>query len=109
VFETQAARGASPNSYYDPSGARVVVDARFKNLETDPSMVLWPYAQHLMVLENKTATGPSDGAGAALGNRVPDYFVASYLNEPRVGRGYPGPRRATCAMPTTSASSIQRP
>ena len=42
TFETEAARGASLNSYYDPSGARVVVDARFKNLDTDPSMVLWP-------------------------------------------------------------------
>ena len=43
-----------------------------------------------MVLENKIATEPSGDTGAALGNGVPDYFVASYLNEPRVGRGYPG-------------------
>lgn len=91
TFEKQTDQGTSLNSYYDPSRARVVVDARLnKNLETDPSLVLWPYAQHLMVLENKIAIGPGDNAGAALGNGVPDYFVASYLNEPRLGLGFPG-------------------
>ena len=90
TFEKPTDQGTTINSYYDPSGARVVVDARLKNLERDPSTVLWPYAQHLMVLENKTAIGLGDKTGAALGNGVPDYFVASYLNEPRIGLGYPG-------------------
>ena len=52
--------------------------------------MLWPYAQHLMTLENKAAFLANNGPALALANAVPDYFVASHLNEPRIGRGFPG-------------------
>ncbi|HET9269200.1 MAG TPA: hypothetical protein VFO31_13590 [Vicinamibacterales bacterium] len=90
TIESRGGGGVGLNSYYDPSGAKVVVGAEIANLETDPSMVLWPYAQHLMTLENKVVIPSNDGPGPALANAIPDYFVASHLNEPRLGRGFPG-------------------
>jgi len=78
------------NSYYDPLGAKVMVGRELANVESEPSTVLWAYAQHLMTLENKAVFSSNNGPAAALVNAVPDYFVASHLNEPRIGRGFPG-------------------
>jgi hypothetical protein len=95
------------NSYYDPLGAKVMVGRELANVESEPSTVLWAYAQHLMTLENKAAFSSNSGPAAALVNAVPDYFVASHLNEPRIGRGFPAPPKATCGIWTISASSIR--
>ena len=85
--------GGSPNSFYSLEDGKVVVDRGVGDLDTDPSMVLWPYAQHLMKVENETAIRAYDGLGGALSNGVPDYFVASYLGDPRIGKGFPGAKQ----------------
>ena len=90
TIESGKGREIGLNSYYSVGDAKVVVNAAIGNLETDPSMVLWPYAQHLMLLVNKALVMAGDGPAQALSNAVPDYFVASYLDEPRLGRGFPG-------------------
>jgi uncharacterized membrane-anchored protein YhcB (DUF1043 family) len=78
------------NSYYDERGAKVMVGPQLTNVESDPSTVLWAYAQHLLTLENKVAFSSNNSSAQALANAVPDYFVASHLNEPHIGRGFPG-------------------
>jgi hypothetical protein len=78
-----------PNTYYSLEDGKVVVDRAAGNLEMDPSMVLWPYAQHLMKVVNETALREYSGHAAAVSNGVPDYFVASHLGDPRIGKGYP--------------------
>ena len=86
--------------------AKVVVDAAIANLETDPSMVLWPYAQHLMVLVTRRSSRQT------MGRRRHCPMLSRLLRGELLERasywpGFPGAPKGYLRNRTTNASSIR--
>jgi phage shock protein A len=100
-FDTKSAgatvkidRSAAHNSYYSSVDKSVVVGpdvAAF--LDKDPFMATWAYMQHVLTIANRRATdsfGKEPGDSLVNGGALPDYFIASYRNTPKLGEGFPG-------------------
>jgi hypothetical protein len=71
------------NAYYNPDEGGIKISPE---LATDPFVALWAYTEY--ALHNESGHLPISPEGDAIAKGLSDYYAASFLDDPLVGKGY---------------------